>query len=105
MSNVLQFPQRQRSDVRPMQPSEREPKALSLVRTGDDRPMPAPQPVEAEAIDPVAGMLASSAAMTVVATLAFYAKQGWDGGKMARNALNAMTNVMGQGAEVEPAVQ
>jgi hypothetical protein len=39
-------------------------------------------------------MLVESAAMTVIATLAFYAGQGWDGGKKAREAAPALQQLL-----------
>lgn len=39
-------------------------------------------------------MVLASAAMTVLATMSFYAKQGWDGGKKARHAMGAVQELL-----------
>lgn len=42
----------------------------------------------------VSEMLKQSAAMTLIATLAFYAQQGWDGGQKARAAMPALKEML-----------
>jgi hypothetical protein len=39
-------------------------------------------------------MLTESSAMVVIATLAFYAQQGWDGGRKARMAMPALQELL-----------
>lgn len=53
----------------------------------------------------VAEMIKQSALMQVISTLAFYAKQGYDGGDKARRALLAMQEIMvAEAPETAPAV-
>lgn len=71
MSNIIQFPQRFAAK-------------------------PAPEPAARPAADNVVLMVKGAAAMQVVATLAFYASQGWDQGAKARAAIPAMRELLAQ---------
>lgn len=79
MSNVFEFPQR----AKPAEVQQDAP-----VDAG-----PAPT-VPTEPSKEVQIMLTESAAMVVIATLSFYASQGWDGGRKARAAMPALQELL-----------
>ncbi len=82
-SNVLNFPQRKSAPA-----PEASPMRSSLRSAPDADQLGEPPSAE------VKEMFKQSAAMTLIATLAFYAGQGWDGGKKAREAMPAMKELM-----------
>jgi len=73
VSNIIQFPQRAK-------PAKVE--------------MPSAPTAPTEPTQEVATMLTSSAAMSVIAALAFYANNGWDEGKKARAAMPALQQLL-----------
>lgn len=83
-SNVIQFPTRSK----PAEP------AAAPQRSSLRSPPPPGAEVNDQAPAEVKEMFKQSAAMTLIATLAFYAQQGWDGGQKARNAMPALKEMM-----------
>ena len=53
-----------------------------------------PEQAVTEPTEAVTEMLKQSAAMTVISAFAFYANQGWDGGKLARQAAPALQKLL-----------
>jgi len=115
MGQVLEFKPRKVEDKRPTADVRPMPQPLrSKLRSAEDmRPR---GEGEAKAMATVAQfidlkamgveeMIKQSAVMQVVSTLAFYARQGYDGGEKARRALVAMREIMGaEASEAAPAV-
>jgi hypothetical protein len=83
-SNVIQFPTRSKPAQSPAAPAQETQPAETLARTEQSGQVP----------DSVVEMIKQSAAMTLIATLSFYANQGWDGGQKARAAMPAMKEMM-----------
>lgn len=83
-SNVIQFPTR----TKPAEP------AAAPQRSSLRSPAPAGAEVNEQAPASVKEMFKQSAAMTLIATLSFYAQQGWDGGQKARDAMPALKELM-----------